>query len=215
MRYLPFLIALVLMQWPVRAKENILVPICALHCWENTRHISKCRDSDDCLCREPEYQNSIFKCLYSQCDTAHFGSALHHSIAQCSGAVSDVTLLTIPDFPNHDSLRRREAEYLGGARLYGSGSDSSYPTQSAFPMQSAGPYVPGIFISSIPPLYTPHDTATVISKLSADPTSTVYSTAADLITASPLLFTGFAPKIAPCLFLSIVLLGLSGFYLAV
>ncbi|KAM3068150.1 hypothetical protein ACMFMG_011199 [Clarireedia jacksonii] len=206
MRYLSLLITLAITQWPVLANEDILVPICAIHCWENTKYIGKCTDSDDCLCREPEYQN---------CDTAHFGPALHHSIAQCSGAVSDATLLTIPDFSNHDSLRRREAEYLAGAKLYDSGSDSSYLTKSAFPMQSAGPYMPGAFISSMPPLYDPRNTATTTSKLSADPTSTIYNGAADLITTSPQLFTGIAPDKRPCFFLIIVLVGLSGLYLAV
>jgi hypothetical protein len=119
---------------------------CAVRCWENTKYVSKCLNDNTCLCNEAKYQNvrlcfktlpfhqklwlyqcrhtnlygwqSVFQCLYSQCDTAQFGSALHHAISQCSGTGGEF-LLTVPPVANHDVLRRREAQYLAGEKLFG------------------------------------------------------------------------------------------------
>ncbi|KAH8601955.1 hypothetical protein B0O99DRAFT_607819 [Bisporella sp. PMI_857] len=103
---------------------------CAVLCWENTKYISRCLDDMSCLCNEVQYQNSVFQCLYSQCETMHFGAAVHYAITQCSGFGGDI-LLAVRPYPNHDSLRRRrEAEYLAGdlsIRPSGSPSANIYP----------------------------------------------------------------------------------------
>lgn len=139
------------------------------------------------------YVKSVFQCLYSQCDAAHFGSALHHVIAQCYGTGNEI-IFAFPPIPNRDSLRRREAEYAAGAKLYGSGSAAEYPTQSAgFPLQSAnyptqsvgGPYSPSPTAS--PPLM---ETATSPALTPAIPTTPSYSALAETTMAPPVLYTG-------------------------
>ncbi|KAE8443431.1 hypothetical protein EG329_001828 [Mollisiaceae sp. DMI_Dod_QoI] len=187
---------------------NPAAPGCAISCWENTKYVSKCSRDISCLCSEPDYQNSVFQCLYSQCDTVHFGSALHHVIAQCFGTGNEI-LFAAPPIPDRDSLRRREAEYAAGAKLYGSGSAAEYPTgsvgyaiQSAgYPTQSVGgPYSPS---PTIP--YFSLDTATSPVLTSATPTELPYSALPVSTTApAPVLYTGSSTSLGP--FTALVLL---------
>ncbi|EPE24303.1 hypothetical protein GLAREA_08154 [Glarea lozoyensis ATCC 20868] len=122
--------------------ENLpSVPACAMSCWENTKYVSRCFDDLACLCRDDGYQNSVFQCLYSQCDIAHSSSALHYAISQCSTFGSQVNPGARP-IAAHDSLRRRmEAEYLAGSwgkRQQSGASAVPWPTESAnFPVESA------------------------------------------------------------------------------
>ncbi|KUJ07322.1 uncharacterized protein LY89DRAFT_363312 [Mollisia scopiformis] len=168
-------------------------PDCAINCWENTKYVSKCSTDVGCLCSEPDYTNSVYQCLFSQCDTVHFGSALHHVIAQCFGSGNEI-LFAVPPIPNRDDLRRREAEYAAGAILYGSGSEAGFPTESVdYPIQSAnyptqsvgGPYSPS---PTVP--HFPLETATSPALTSATPTPAPYSALAETTTASPVLYTG-------------------------
>ncbi|KAJ8058524.1 hypothetical protein OCU04_012707 [Sclerotinia nivalis] len=202
---------------PVTSDGNFPAPGCAARCWENTKYISKCADKSTCLCHDAEYQNSIFKCIYSQCDTAHFGSALHHTMTRCVGVADN--LLVVPPVSNHDSLRRREAEYLRGVKLEDSESIMGYPTLSGLPIQSALPLASAVAFSSIPPLlYLTRDTvrasATASVTAPVESARTTYNTAPEFITASPLLFTGDGLKVLPSI-LFLFSAAISGLYLAV
>ncbi|KAH6671720.1 hypothetical protein B0J14DRAFT_79529 [Halenospora varia] len=123
----------------IDAESDSSAPACALHCWENTKYVTRCSSSDlACLCTDVGFQNSVFQCLHSQCDTPKFGPALHYAISQCIDTGTKLIYGT-PPTRNHDELRKREAEYLVGKRQIASGSGGSYPTESAgenFPTQS-------------------------------------------------------------------------------
>lgn len=174
-------------------------PSCAISCWENTKYVSKCLDDNACLCSEAAYQNSVFQCLYSQCDAAHFGFALHHIISRCFSLGSEI-ILSIPSSPNHDALHRREAEYLGGSKDYGSGSAVGFPVQSGYLTQSANNYPtqstakPYSLTATSTPPYFPLNTATAPVGTSATPTEE-YTTATVSTTTGPLLYTGPGPEI--------------------
>ncbi|KAH7381787.1 hypothetical protein BKA64DRAFT_684247 [Cadophora sp. MPI-SDFR-AT-0126] len=137
--------------------------------------------------------------MYSQCDTAHFGSALHHAIAQCFGTSNEV-FFAVPPIPNRDALRRREEEYAAGEKLAGSGSAVGYPTESAtYPVQSAnfptdsvgGPYSPSPMSTLFP--FFPLNSATSPAVTSATPTDSAYTAVPVSTTAAvPQLYTGAA-----------------------
>jgi hypothetical protein len=190
-----------------------------VRCWENTQYVSKCSGDIACLCSEPDYQNvrsfgiicsalpkfiansfhqSVYQCLYSQCDTVYFGPALHHSISRCFGTGNQI-LFAAPPIPNRDSLRRREAEYAAGGKIYGSGSAVAYPTESAnLPTQSVpyatqsvvGPYYAGPTSSLVP--YFPLNTSPATASATPTPTQPAYSPLPDLssVTSPQVLFTG-------------------------
>lgn len=148
---------------------------------------------------------SVYQCLYSQCGTAHFGSALHHVIAQCFGTGNEI-LFAVPPIPNRDSLRRREAEYAAGAKLYGSGSAAGYPTESAnyltqsvknYPTQSVGgPYSASPTIPS-----SPLETAPALT--SGTPTEPAYSALAE--NTSPALYTGSSISLSPSVCIALLI----------
>ncbi|TGO82292.1 hypothetical protein BPOR_0871g00060 [Botrytis porri] len=171
-----------------------------------------------CGVGKTQNMSSVFKCIYSQCDTAHFGSALHHTITRCVG-VADNIILALPRLSNHDSLRRREAEYLQGVKIDNSESIAGYPTLSGLPIQSGLPFSSAVAFSSLPPMvHLTRDTAAASVTPSAtaplDLIHTTYNTAPELATASPLLYTGDAFRILPSIlfpFLAPIL----GLYLAV
>jgi len=101
---------------------------------------------------------------------------------------------------NHDSLRRREAEYLAGAKIYVSGSDVGYPTQSAFPTQSASSYNP----YAAPTFLPPRETATTPASMTTKETQPVYNAVADSTSTSPVLFTGLALRLRPNIVISLL-----------
>ncbi|TGO24295.1 hypothetical protein BPAE_0107g00430 [Botrytis paeoniae] len=218
MRRAILLLAMAMVNNPATSDGNFPAPGCAVRCWENTKYVSKCVDKNTCLCQDAEYHNSVFKCIYSQCDTAHFGSALHHTITRCVD-VADNIILAVPRLSNHDSLRRREAEYLQGVKIEDSESIAGYPTLSGLPIQSALPFASAVAFSSLSPMvHLTRDTVaasvTASATASFDLIHTTYDTAPELVTASPLLYTGDAFKILPSIlfpFLAPIL----GLYLAV
>lgn len=158
-----------------------------------------------------KFCQSVFQCIYSQCDTAHFGSALHHAIAQCFGTRNEV-FFAVPPIPNRDALRRREEEYAAGDRLAGSGSAAGYPTESAtYPVQSAnfptdsvgGPYSPSPTSTLFP--FFPLNTATSPAITSVTPTEPAYNAVPVSTTAVvPQLYTGEASSPPPTLSLAVV-----------
>ncbi|KAE9370551.1 hypothetical protein N431DRAFT_546364 [Stipitochalara longipes BDJ] len=183
-------------------------PECAVRCWENTQYVSKrkCAGDAACLCTESDYQNAVFQCLYSQCDTVHFGSALHHIIAQCFGTGSEMPIFVAPPVPNRDDLRRREEEYAAGAKLYGSGSAVGYPTESiSFLTQSAGYATQSVGrpyslrpTSTLPPFF-PLDTTTSLAMTSPTPTEVLYNAIPAMTTAAApqQMFAGVASALGP------------------
>ncbi|TGO40956.1 hypothetical protein BHYA_0029g00660 [Botrytis hyacinthi] len=218
MRRAILLLAMAMVNNPATSDGNFPAPGCAVRCWENTKYVSQCVDKNTCLCQDAEYHNSVFKCIYSQCDTAHFGSALHHTITQCVG-VADNIILAVPRLSNHDSLRRREAEYLQGAKIEDSESIAGYPTLSGLQIQSALPFASAVTFSSLPPMvHLTRDTvaASVTASATApfDLIHTTFNTAPELVTASPLLYTGDAFKILPSILFSF-LAPILGLYFAV
>lgn len=64
---------------------------------------------------------AVFQCLYSQCQTAQFGSALHHALAECSSFVEDGSDI-LPHLIRHQGLRKRESSLTGYASGYASAS---------------------------------------------------------------------------------------------
>ncbi|KAH7333455.1 hypothetical protein BKA65DRAFT_553800 [Rhexocercosporidium sp. MPI-PUGE-AT-0058] len=237
MQGLKFLPLMAMLHWTV-GQNDPSKPECALRCWENTKYVSKCLEDHACLCSDPTYQNvclflipfmensssatvltspkSVFQCIYSQCDTAHFGSALHHAIAQCFGTSNEV-FFAVPPIPNRDTLRRREEEYAAGAKLVGSGSAAGYPTESAtFPVQSVnyptdsvgGPYSPSPTASTPFPFF-PLTSATSPAVTSATPTEPAYNAVPVSTTTAalpvPQLYTGEASSSPIDLCLAVVL----------
>jgi hypothetical protein len=160
----------------------------------------------------------VYQCLYSQCDTVHFGPALHHSISRCFGFDNQI-LFAAPPIPNREFLRRREAEYAAGGKIYGSGSAAGYPTESAnLPIQSvpyatqsvpyatqsaAAPYYAGPTSSSLVP-YFPLNTSPATA--SATPTQPAYGPLPDLgsATSPQAVFTGGVSSLPSTRFLVIL-----------
>ncbi|KAI0384375.1 hypothetical protein F5Y04DRAFT_277746 [Hypomontagnella monticulosa] len=56
---------------------------------------------------------SLFQCLYSQCDTYHYGPALSHSISLCISLGAEIYMVA-PGVVDNELLRSREADYLAG-----------------------------------------------------------------------------------------------------
>ena len=106
--------------------------------------------------------------------------------------------------PNHDSLRRREAQYLAGIKLYDSGSAMGLPTESSsFPTQSAGyqtQSVGGPYSLDMPP-YFPLQSVTAPAISSVTSTLQDYTASA---TSGPTLYTGTAPDVGPYIALYIL-----------
>lgn len=59
---------------------------------------------------------SLFQCLYSQCDSTDYGKALSRTITTCIGVGADIHMVA-PGFVNEELLRVREADYLAGRQL--------------------------------------------------------------------------------------------------
>jgi hypothetical protein len=88
----------------------------------------------------------VFQCIYAQCETSRFGTALHYTISQCARSGINLYLVSPPSL-GHDELKRRELNYVQNKKdkIQGSGSDIGFPTRSAgnggFPIQSAGGFL--------------------------------------------------------------------------
>ena len=54
----------------------------------------------------------VLQCLYSQCQTTQFGSALHQTLTTCSDSGMD-TLDALPPLIRHQGLRKRGSPSIG------------------------------------------------------------------------------------------------------
>lgn len=109
---------------------------CMPKCWDNSRYVSPCTTLHEtlCLCEDARFQNVgrlfirdtlppfsfvtdhpskvVFQCLYSQCPTTQFGSALHHSLSACRDYDAG-TLNALPPLVRHQGLRKRGIQTTG------------------------------------------------------------------------------------------------------
>ncbi|KAI1392552.1 uncharacterized protein F4822DRAFT_425756 [Hypoxylon trugodes] len=109
-------------------------PSCASRCMVDSMFATQCLDTR-CLCNEKDYQRvcipplmsshtqltlsriqSLFQCLYSQCDTNNYGPALSHSISLCMN-LGAVIYMVAPGVVDNDILRSREDDYLAGREV--------------------------------------------------------------------------------------------------
>jgi hypothetical protein len=75
---------------------------------------------------------AVFQCLYAQCDTAHFGTALHYAISRCSETGIELHQIRTLHTITRKELRRREENYAAGLdKLYGSSSAGGFQTQTS------------------------------------------------------------------------------------
>ena len=97
---------------------------CVSKCWDNSKYVSSCVKANEtqCLCEDAEFQSVrtatsyltcianefkvVLQCLYSQCQTSQFGSALHQTLSACSDSAVD-TLDALPPLIRHPGLRKR------------------------------------------------------------------------------------------------------------
>lgn len=149
---------------------------CVPKCWENSKYVSNCPGSAKCLCDDAQFQavqsfsfitesppsyllsaQAVLQCLYSQCQTAQFGSALHYAIAQCSENDSRSNDI-LPALVRHKALHGRAVP-----SMYASASVSASAIHSvarrqlsvsapgnARPTRSAAYTSPRVHITPIP-----------------------------------------------------------------
>lgn len=55
---------------------------------------------------------AVLQCLYSQCQTAQFGSALHHALSKCSSLETEIADISPPLLREH-GLRKRDKRTVG------------------------------------------------------------------------------------------------------
>lgn len=136
---------------------------CVPKCWGNSKYVSTCDNEVRCLCQDSHFQSVsvatrfvdfelivlltilqvVLQCLYSQCQTTQFGSAIHHALSECSDDGLD-TFNFLPPLIRHQGLRKRaslDAVYATASasathsvsRRYASVSAGSnpHPTRSA------------------------------------------------------------------------------------
>lgn len=97
--------------------------------------VTQCQDVH-CLCHEEHYQKvsghcyythvapgssntgqqSLFQCLYSQCDSPDYGPALIHSMRTCIATGADIHMTAAME-ADQSLLHAREVEYLAGREL--------------------------------------------------------------------------------------------------
>ncbi|OTA98447.1 hypothetical protein M426DRAFT_17417 [Hypoxylon sp. CI-4A] len=90
-------------------------PSCASRCMVDSMFVTQCLDTR-CLCNEKDYQRSLFQCLYSQCDSNHYGPALSHSISLCMSLGAEIYMVA-PGIVDDGLLRSREEDYLAGREV--------------------------------------------------------------------------------------------------
>ncbi|SLM38462.1 Extracellular membrane protein, CFEM domain [Lasallia pustulata] len=100
--------------------DETTAPVCVSKCWDNSKIVSTCKEDAKCFCDDGQFQNAVFQCLYSQCQTAQFGSALHHALAECSSFTSDVS--DIPHLIRRRVHRKRDSPLTGYRSGYASAS---------------------------------------------------------------------------------------------
>ncbi|KAI0883848.1 uncharacterized protein GGS22DRAFT_189819 [Annulohypoxylon maeteangense] len=77
--------------------------------------VTQCLDTR-CLCNQKDYQKSLFQCLYSQCDSNHYGPALSHAISLCMSLGAEIYMVA-PVTVDNELLRSREDDYLAGREV--------------------------------------------------------------------------------------------------
>ena len=84
---------------------------------------------------------AVFQCLYSQCQTAHFGSAIHSALMECSGPDTE-THDVLPHLIRHQKSRKRHNTYSDPGSVlapsYGSGYSSASRTYYATTRHATG-----------------------------------------------------------------------------
>ncbi|XDG08004.1 hypothetical protein ABKA04_007619 [Annulohypoxylon sp. FPYF3050] len=90
-------------------------PGCASRCMVDSMFVTQCVDTK-CLCNEKDYQQSLFQCLYSQCDSSHYGPALSHAISVCMNLGAEIYMVA-PGTVDIELLRSRERDYLAGREV--------------------------------------------------------------------------------------------------
>ncbi|OTB17033.1 hypothetical protein K445DRAFT_10576 [Daldinia sp. EC12] len=90
-------------------------PSCASRCMVDSMFVTQCLDTR-CLCNQKDYQTSLFQCLYSQCDSNHYGPALSHSISLCMSYGAKIYMVA-PGRVGDELLRSREEDYLAGREV--------------------------------------------------------------------------------------------------
>lgn len=131
---------------------------------------------------------SVYQCIYSQCDTAHFGSALHYTITQCNpfnAGKHNEFIFAVP--PSHrDDLRRREAAIAAGSKIDGSGAAYEYPTESvnSSPTQDAKSY-PTQSVNSYPTQSVNYYRRSAVGVMDSPSPTPAASPVVDIIFESP------------------------------
>jgi hypothetical protein len=126
----------------------------------------------------------MLQCLYSQCQTTQFGSALHHALSRCSNPETD-TPDFLPPLIRHQGLRKRGSQPMasvsapGQFRLVSASAKVAAHSvarrsvlASAFVRYSARPTRSVAY--PVPPSATPSPLTTSLTALnSATPNSTI------------------------------------------
>ena len=116
---------------------------CVSKCWDNSKYVSSCLKANEtqCFCQDTEFQSVcalvvllssilrcvtngfqvVLQCLYSQCQTTRFGSALHHTLSVCTDygvEASDAS----PPLVRHQGIRKRGSLSISSASGHRSAS---------------------------------------------------------------------------------------------
>ena len=109
---------------------------CVSKCWDNSKYVSSCLKANEtqCFCQDTEFQSVcglvilwssilrcvtngfqvLLQCLYSQCQTTQFGSALHHSLSVCTDYGVDTSDAS-PPLVRHQGIRKRGSLSISSA----------------------------------------------------------------------------------------------------
>ncbi|KAH8661896.1 hypothetical protein BX600DRAFT_305056 [Xylariales sp. PMI_506] len=112
-----WILTLMSLSVPISASNStsITLPRCTNSCMVDSMFITQCVDVR-CLCREQGYQQALFQCLYSQCDSPDYGPALLYSMQTCIDTGAEIYMATSSS-ANIELLNTRELEYLAGRDL--------------------------------------------------------------------------------------------------
>ena len=144
---------------------------CVAQCWDNSVYVTRCSKKTKCLCEDNLFQSvsgvlsnlrclyghclvaiqTMLQCLYSQCQTAQFGSALHHALAICSPYGMD-TVTNLPPLIRHQGLRKRQDQssvfqgnqystYLSASVAHPLSRRSASVSASSAPRQTRNPFL--------------------------------------------------------------------------
>ena len=126
---------------PTIASADTEIQGCLPRCWDNSQYVATCNVANEtpCLCEDSQFQNvgkpqprdwrvgltnstkAVLQCLYSQCPTTQFASAMHFALLTCSGTNMD-TSDTLPPLIRHQGLRKRGIPVTGVVSTHASAS---------------------------------------------------------------------------------------------